>query len=242
MSLLDVARRAKGQGRLNYGRELIAHWASSVPGDHLRVLDIGCGSGDDLAAVAAAVAPRTVEMHGVELLPRAMAAAAGRGVTVTRLDIEQEALPYADGTFDVVVANQVLEHTKEVFWIVAEASRVLRPGGLFLVGVPNLASLHNRLLLGVGQQPTSIETLGPHVRGFTLPALRRLLGSGGYFAVVACAGSNFYPFPPWVARRLARIWPGGAVSIFVCAQRTERPGDFLTIVDGRMEATPFRAR
>jgi hypothetical protein len=83
---------------------------------------------------------------------------------------------------------------KELFWIAHQVSRVLRVGGSFVIGVPNLASLHNRVLLALGRQPTSIRSASAHVRGFTKPDLAAFLGDcfpGGY-RLDGLAGGNFY--------------------------------------------------
>ena len=64
-----------------------------------------------------------------------------------------------------MIANQILEHTKEVFWIWHEIARVLAPQGQLILGVPNLASAHNRLLLLLGRQPTrDQDRLRPRAR------------------------------------------------------------------------------
>jgi hypothetical protein len=137
------------------------------------------------------------------------------------------------------VANQVLEHTKEIFWIVSEAARVLEPGGALLVGVPNLASLHSRAMLALGMQPSPIDVLGPHVRGFVKDGFRDFLQEGGFFRVAEVKGSNFYPFPEIMARPLARLFPGLAVSLFFRCLRTQRPGRFIEVLDARFFETPF---
>ena len=46
------------------------------------------------------------------------------GVSVFALNIERDALPFEDGSVDIVIANQILEHTKEFFWIFHQVSRV----------------------------------------------------------------------------------------------------------------------
>ena len=127
---------------------------------------------------------------------------------------------------DLIVANQILEHTKEIFWILHESTRILRTGGHILVGVPNLASLHNRLLLMAGRQPTCIQTASAHVRGFTrfdfLAFLNSCFPSG--YSFVGWKGSNFYPFPGPIAKPLAEMLPGMAYSIFILIKK-ERPYD-----------------
>jgi SAM-dependent methyltransferase len=57
-----------------------------------------------------------------------------------------EALPFRDGTFDAVVATEVLEHLDEPRKLFQEASRILRPNGRFLLTTPNREALPYRIL------------------------------------------------------------------------------------------------
>jgi SAM-dependent methyltransferase len=52
------------------------------------------------------------------------------------------ALPFRDGTFDTVLCNEVLEHVPEPSRLMAEAERVLRPGGYLLLTTPQTWGLH----------------------------------------------------------------------------------------------------
>jgi SAM-dependent methyltransferase len=140
----------------------------------------------------------------------------GRIRVMHPLHIERDRLPFESGPVDLVIANQVPEHTQELFWIAHEVSRMLRVGGSFVVGVPNLASLHNRVLLAFGRQPTPIRSASAHVRGFTRPDLLACFDDC-FLGGCRCAGfggSNFYPFPPVLARPLARAFPTLAWGIF----------------------------
>jgi SAM-dependent methyltransferase len=152
------------------------------------------------------------------------------GITVHALDAERSRFPFEGRFFDVVLANPVLEHTKEIFWIASEVSRVLKPGGAFVVGVPNLASLHSRAMLLLGLQPSPIEVLGPHVRGYTKGGLSRFLTAGGFFDLLEVRGANFYPFPPAVAKPLSRVFPTLSVSLFFRCRRTDKEGVFLDVL------------
>jgi hypothetical protein len=51
-----------------------------------------------------------------------------KGIIVHPLNIKRDMLPYDSGQIDAVIANQILEHTKELFWIFHEVTRVLARG------------------------------------------------------------------------------------------------------------------
>ena len=198
---------------LNYGRHHVRRFLAASPGND--ILDIGAGTGVDLLA-AREVRPGA-RLQAVEVHPPSVALLEAQRVRVHRVDLERERIPVPSGSLDVVIANQVLEHTKEIFWIFHEVTRVLRTGGHLIVGVPNLASLHNRLLLLAGRQPTAIQSHTAHVRGYTRGDLLNFVERafpGGY-APAGFRGSNYYPFPGWMARPLAALFPSGAWGIFL---------------------------
>jgi hypothetical protein len=121
----------------------------------------------------------------------------------------------------------VLEHTKEVFWIFDQVTRVLSDGGHFLIGVPNVASLHNRLLLLFGVHPTQSKLCSAHVRPFSKADTLRFLDvcfPGGY-QLEAFSGAQFYPFPGGASRVLARLAPEFAFSIFFLLRKTKPYAD-----------------
>jgi arsenite methyltransferase len=102
--------------------------AAPVPGE--RVLDLGSGSGMDAFAAAVLVGERGA-VDGVDITPEQLAKArrlgADRPVRFHRARIEE--LPFADGAFDVVISNGVLNLAPDKAAAFAEAARVLRPGG-----------------------------------------------------------------------------------------------------------------
>ncbi len=108
-----------------------------------------------------------------------------------------------------------------------------------MVGVPNLASLHNRFLLLMGKQPTSIRPFGPHVRGFTYNGLKDFFEKDDYFTVEAVKGSNFYPFGESIAQPLSRCFPLSSVSIFLKIRRTDKPGCFIDVLRSNFFETNF---
>lgn len=202
---------------LNYGRQVLDRLAAEIKASV--VLDLGGGHGADLETVRKH--HPTAALHAVESNVHYASFLRDRGITVHNLNLENSALPFGDNTTDLIIANQILEHTKEIFWIFHEATRVLKTGGYFYIGVPNLASMHNRLLLLAGRHPTSIRSSSAHVRGFTRSDLVRFLSAcwpGGY-TVQKFAGSNFYPLPKFLAIPAARLFPNAAVSIFLLLRK-----------------------
>ncbi len=213
---------------LNYGRPIVRGFLEAAR-PYRHVLDLGAGNGVDLLA-ARSVQPECV-LHAVEVHPPNVLLLRGHGIQVVELDLERDRLPFEPATIDLVIANQVLEHTKEVFWIWHEIARVLRVGGQMILGVPNLASAHNRLLLLLGRQPSVIKAASAHVRGFTRADLRHFLDAAfpGGFAVRDWAGANFYPLPPALARPMARAFPGLAWGLFLrLAKQREYRDEFLS--------------
>jgi SAM-dependent methyltransferase len=198
---------------LNYGRNVLARFLKKRKSCG-SALDIGAGHGDDLAIVSRFYPE--ARRHAIECYPPYVKELQAQGVKVETLNIERDEFPFNTESLDVVIANQILEHTKEIFWILDQTSNVLKVGGSLLIGVPNLAALHNRVLLAVGRQPSPLKNNSAHIRGFTKPDVRALLDSvwpGGYH-LKGFGGGNFYPFPPVIARPLAWLFPTMAASIF----------------------------
>jgi SAM-dependent methyltransferase len=182
-----------------------------------RLLDIGCWDGESTASYAKAMGG--AELSGIEIFEQPAQAAEARGIEVARLDLEKDSFPWPADSFDVVVANQVFEHVKNIWLPLSEAYRTLRLGGHLVISVPNLASVHNRILLALGRQPTSIRTLGPHVRGYTLSELVHLLQLDGALVVERVVGVGFYPASARLATPLARLWAGGSHTPVVLARK-----------------------
>ena len=101
-----------------------------------RVLDIGCGTGDDTRRVAELVGPDG-EAVGVDASEAMIAAARrrteGTGLPATFLVGDAAALHFADASFDAVRAERVLIHVPDAGRVLAEMVRVTRPGGRVVV-------------------------------------------------------------------------------------------------------------
>jgi ubiquinone/menaquinone biosynthesis C-methylase UbiE len=231
----------KGTEQDNYGRDILVSMAKlpSASNGKIRILDIGLGQGTDLENITKSLGRDNLELFGVESWEPNIQAAKKKGIKAYPLDIEKDQLPFDDGYFDIVVANQIIEHTKEIFWIFSEISRVLKKGGTLIVGVPNLAAFHNRMMLFLGMQPSSIRLLGPHIRGITKNEFIDFISTDGYFEVEEVKGSNFYPFPQSISKILSRFFPSLAVGLFFKCKRTNKDSTFISVLKTRRFETNY---
>jgi SAM-dependent methyltransferase len=115
--------------RINMGLRMLER-----PG-YERALEIGYGAG----AVLLALAPSVKELHGLDLdaVPEpvnALLAQRGWAANLVRGSVYD--LPYADGSFDLVVCFSVFEHLHQFEKGLAQVARVLRPSAQFLLGMP----------------------------------------------------------------------------------------------------------
>ncbi len=113
------------------GRTLLAEYADHFgPLQDRTVLDIGCGLGGKTVAYTEAGA-RAV---GVDIAPehivQSVSFARARGAAIPFLVGDAGALPFPDCVFDLVVANDAMEHFPDPGTALAEIVRVVRPGGV----------------------------------------------------------------------------------------------------------------
>jgi SAM-dependent methyltransferase len=101
-------------------------------------LDLGCGDGH----FAALAFGRKLEV-GIDPWEGPLRQAERSGAYLTLIKGGGDQVPYADGHFASVVSNSVLEHIPDLDPVLAEAARVLKPGGAFVFCVPNHQFLNN---------------------------------------------------------------------------------------------------
>lgn len=180
----------------------------------LALCDLGCGDASLTERIARAVGAARVAV--VETYDPHVAAAESRGFEVTRDDLNGR-LSLPSTSFDLVLANQVIEHLYDTERFLSEAIRILKPGGTLIVSTENPASWHNIGALALGWQPFSLSnvssrksgignpfSLAPqqegwpfpmqHHRLFTPKALRELFVLEG-LEDVRCLGAGYYPLP-----------------------------------------------
>jgi SAM-dependent methyltransferase len=127
-----------------------------------RILDLGCGTGGVLQhlspfgdAIGLDPAPEAAQYCRLRSVPMIV----GSGME----------LPFADASFDAVLALDVIEHVPDDVALLCEARRVLRPGGVLVVTVPALPWLWS-----------AHDDVNHHYRRYTLSTLRGSLRAGGF--------------------------------------------------------------
>ena len=104
-------------------------WIAGLIDKKSKVLDIGCGAG----FLTNFLAEHGHEVTGIDLSPQSLELAKEKDATkqVSYEIADATHLPFDAASFDVVCAMDLLEHVNHPGAVIAEASRVLRPGGLF---------------------------------------------------------------------------------------------------------------
>jgi SAM-dependent methyltransferase len=209
-------------------------------GANRTLLDAGCDDGSWTAQLAGAAGIAPAQVSGIEIVDGPRAAAQARGYDVRAASLDGR-WPFEDGSFDIVHANQVIEHVHRLDQFATETHRLLRPGGTALICTENLASWHNVAASALGYQPfsyTNISVKGnvgnplamhagdtlergsswQHVHVITMDALVRLFELHG-FAVRTRFGSGYYPAFGRAGRWLARHDVRHAHFIGIVAER-----------------------
>lgn len=157
--------------------------AALVPRRHHRVLDVGCGEG----LLALSLKRRGHDVVGIEANAAAAATARSHLGDVIELDLNDRASLCAFvasrlESFDCVVAADVLEHLRDPWATLEQLVKVVQPGGLVVVSLPNVRCLSvvaPLLLKGQFEYQSHGVLDRTHLRFFTRSSAVALLGSAG---------------------------------------------------------------
>lgn len=147
--LFFMLKTSVNPARVSYFERVVRAQPSNVL--NRTILDVGCGGG----ILAEAFAGMGMNVTGID--PSASAIETGRrhadeaGIAIDYYVGSGERLPFADASFDYVSCCDVLEHVQDVDAVLAEISRVLKPGGLFLYDTVNRTWLSWLFLIKIAQ-------------------------------------------------------------------------------------------
>jgi SAM-dependent methyltransferase len=216
--LRGLARRLRTLASKDCRRNILQCLDESA--ETVELLDCGCDDGEWTLQLGAHIG--NVRLSGIEIVEERRLAAAQRGVQAKAADLNGH-FPFGDGVFDVVHANQVIEHLSDTDRFVREIRRVLRTGGYAVISTENLASWHNILALVLGWQPFSLTNVSSirfqignplaihsgepavnptswqHNRVFAYRGLKELFELHG-LAVERMEGSGYYPLPGFLGK------------------------------------------
>lgn len=226
-----------------YGMHIMYQFFKRIIKNDQTIIDIGAGDGRDLliAKYISELNKFTNHLVAIETNPDCIEKLRDVAKVVLNADIEKNNMINL-GSSDIILANQILEHTKEIFWIMHQITQSLKVGGHLIIGVPNIVSFHNRILFIIGKHPTQFKSYSAHVRPFSKDDFLKFMKvcfPGGY-ELVDFAGSQFYPFSPTISKVLCKLFPNAAFSIFFLFKKVKPyTNEFLDHpVKAKLE-TPF---
>jgi len=157
-----------------------------------KILDVGTSCGANLEMLKR-MGFQNVE--GVDVEPSAIEMCSQKGLTVSLADAGRE-LPFADDSFDLIIATDILEHIDDDTIAMKDFIRILRPGGLLFVTVPAF-----QFMLGRYER----EAIG-HRRRYTKKGLHNLVGNLGV-NILSSYYFNFILFlPVFFTRKIIDIF------------------------------------
>jgi len=165
-----------------------------VPNHGRRILDVGCGAGNMFHHLS-----RYGSVVGLENNPKPIRIAHERGYDVRQG--QAEAMPFAEASFDLVAALDVIEHCVDDDAVLRECRRVSAQGGLLVITTPALQWLWSQN-----------DEINHHCRRYSGQELRSKLAQAG-FQVHRLAYNNFFIFPLAAALILRRQKSGQAPTL-----------------------------
>lgn len=156
-----------------------------------RILDVGCGTGSYIIALA----KKKRQCHGVDPLLAISLAKANKRAKKEKTKIflckaVGEFLPYKNETFDLVLCLSTLQHVANQKNTLREIRRILKNNGKLLISIPTTKNIHTLFREVVPKHFTA---------GFNITTIRKLLADEN-FQISETTGSGF--FPPYLNRTL----------------------------------------
>ena len=199
-----------------------------------KVLDVGCSTGAFLYQLNKSF-PGEYQIFGTDVSGPALDYAEDKGAKTIRADFLSA--NFSEDNFDAVTLWAVLEHVSEPRLFIEQAARVLRPGGVCLMLVPNWNSLARRFL-----NRRYRYILAQHLNYFTPHTLRKLVSP--HFQVIETAFTHFNPIV--ILKDFLKTAEPSAVDRAKLLQKTnqlkQKRGSLLHSAYGWAESTLAMAR
>lgn len=186
----DYYRHENGHWWFRWRYDLITKLVTSLKKEtSFRILDAGCGTGQmtkQLEAIGHAV--------GLDSANEAIEYARSRGVErLVRGSIT--APPFAEGSFDCVLALDVIEHVDDDMGILTSLYEVIKPGGHLIITVPAFDALWSEH-----------DEINHHKRRYRSPQLRRLMEEAGFTVDRVTYCNTALCVPVFVTRKAKNLW------------------------------------
>ena len=184
-----------------------------------KILDLGCDDGVWTKCVSNKIGSK--DIFGIDVEVENLLKAKKRGIKTVKSDLNSK-FPFKDSSFDVIHANQVIEHISSLDNFISEIHRVLKSGGYVVISTENGSSWHNIFASIMGWQIFSLTNVSSKKLGvgnpislhggenisnaswthktiFNYLGLKEIFLAHG-FSDVIITGAGYYPFPAILGR------------------------------------------
>lgn len=178
-----------------------------------KLLDLGCDDGAFTLKAADKIGTKNI--YGVEIIEETMKKAEKNGIKVKKFDLNNK-FDFENDFFDVVIANQIIEHLYNSDNFLSEIYRILKPGGYAIISTENASSWCNIFASIMGWQIFSLTNISSkksgignplalhkekfkpdswnHVRIYNIRGLKELMEAHD-FTVETSKGAGYFPLP-----------------------------------------------
>ena len=205
------------------------------PAANLKVLDIGCFDGKN--TIARFKKLNNPQIFGIDIENRLVKEAQKHRIIAVVANIEK-GLPFKSNFFDIICANQIIEHLFDIDLFMSEIKRVLKRKGYIILSTENLSAWHNLFALFLGWQAFSqhisakknignpirlssysgYDKTGMHIKILTPMGLKELFKLYD-FKIETFFGAGYYPFFGILSKFLSRIDPNHCTFIGLKARK-----------------------
>ena len=193
---------------------------SARTGPFLRVLDVGCGDGVIARRLRQQFPHASLTGLDADEVRLARARSHCPGVAFEAGNVT--AMPYSNAAFDIVLCHHVVEHVDDDDAVLRECRRVLRPGGLLLLGIPQEDGAIGRWLRRLHRR---LYAEGEHVHFYTIRSMTEALERYG-FTGTRVAKFGFLAPQYHLHILLTWLWPTFMLGHWV-SQRVDATADSL---------------